>query len=84
MSLNKTSLTLETGADEILTAVVEPQNAEDKTISFSSSDESIATVTPKQGKVTGIKTGNAKIIVTTSNGLTADCDVTITEKSGGA
>ncbi|MFD1902472.1 Ig domain-containing protein [Enterococcus termitis] len=45
-----------------MTAVVEPQNAEDKTISFSSSDESIATVTPKQGKVTGIKTEMPRLL----------------------
>lgn len=84
MNLNKTILTLEVGADEILTATIDPQNAGNKTVTFNSSNETVATVTPKQGKVTGIKTGNAKIIAVTSSGLTAECSVMITEKSGGA
>ncbi|HGF8008832.1 TPA: Ig-like domain-containing protein [Enterococcus faecium] len=44
----------------------------------------IATVTPVQGKVTGVAKGTATITATTVNGKTATCEVTVTEAGGGA
>jgi uncharacterized protein YjdB len=76
--LNKTTLSLTVGASETLTATVTPENAEDKTVTFTSSDPTIATVTPKQGSVVGKAEGTTTIIGTTSNGLTVTCDVTVT------
>ncbi|EOS8041356.1 Ig domain-containing protein [Enterococcus faecium] len=70
--MNKTTLTLEVGATETLTATVSPENAADKSVQFSSSNTAIATVTPVQGKVTGVAAG------------TATCEVTVTEAGGGA
>lgn len=78
VTLNKTTLSLAVGANETLTATVTPENAEDKSVQFSSSDTSIATVTPVQGKVTAVAEGTATITVTTSNGKTATCEVTVT------
>lgn len=83
MTLNKTALTLEVGANETLSATVEPSDAADKSVQYSSSDSTIATVTPVQGKVSGVKAGSTTITVTTVNGQTATCEVTVTEPSGG-
>lgn len=82
MTLNKTTLTLEVGATETLTATVLPENAADKSVQFSSSDTAIATVTPVQGKVTGVAKGTATITATTVNGKTATCEVTVVEGGG--
>ena len=66
------------GASETLSATVLPETATDKSVKFTSSDETIATVTPIQGKVTGVKAGTATITATTANGKTAVCEVTVT------
>ncbi len=79
VSLNETSLDLLTGDRVTLTATVLPSNATDKTISWSSSDESVATV--KNGKVTALSAGQATITATTNDGgLTASCIVNVTQK----
>ena len=76
--MNKTTLSLTVGASETLTATVLPEDAEDKTVTFTSSEPTIATVTPKQGNVVGKAEGKTKITGTTANGLTVTCDVTVT------
>ncbi|WMM21020.1 Ig-like domain-containing protein [Lactococcus lactis] len=76
--MNKTTLSLMVGANETLTATVLPEDADDKTVTFTSSDPTIATVTPKQGSVVGKAAGKTKITGTTANGLTVTCDVTVT------
>ncbi|WP_438778435.1 Ig-like domain-containing protein [Enterococcus sp. DIV0170] len=81
--MNKTTLTLEVGANETLSATVVPSDASDKSVQYSSSNTAIATVTPVQGKVTAIAAGVATITAKTINGKTATCEVTITEPSGG-
>ena len=75
VSLNKTSLTLEIGESETLTATVLPSNATDKSVTWTSSAQSIATVA--NGKITAIGSGTATITATTSNGKTATCMVTV-------
>ena len=81
--MNKTIATLTVGATETLSATVSPETATDKSVKFTSSDETIATVTPIQGKVTGVKAGTATITATTVNGKTATCEVTVTAASEG-
>ncbi|WP_251868242.1 Ig-like domain-containing protein [Enterococcus malodoratus] len=76
--MNKATATLVVGATETLSATVQPSNATDKAVQFSSSNETIATVTPVQGKITGVKAGTATITATTANGKTAVCEVTVT------
>ncbi len=71
------------GATETLSATVAPADATNKSVQFTSSDETIATVTPVQGKVTAVKAGTATITATTSNGKTATCEVTVTAASEG-
>lgn len=77
VSLNKTSLTLEIGESETLTATVLPSNATDKSVTWTSSAQTVVTV--EDGKVTTIESGTATIIATTSNGKTASCSVTVNE-----
>ena len=74
VKLNKTELTLFEGKEETLTASVLPKDATEQTITWSSSDPSIATVV--SGKVTAIKAGNATISATVGS-LKAECDVTV-------
>ena len=78
VTLNKNTLTLDDGASEQLTATVLPSGAADKSVSWSSSDETVATVV--DGLVTaGNKAGNATITVTTKDGgFTHTCAVTVT------
>ena len=78
VTLNKTSLTLEAGQDETLTATVAPSNADNKDVSWSSSNPSVASV-DQTGKVSAISAGTATITVTTADGnKTATCNVTVT------
>ena len=79
VTLDKSTLSLEEGATGDLVATVAPSTASDKTVTFASSDEAIATVDNK-GKVTAVKAGNADITVTTKDGSkTAKCALTVTE-----
>ena len=78
ISLSQTSVTLTEGESIILSASVAPENAEDKSISWSSSDFSIANV-DVEGKVTAIGPGTAIIIATANDGsgVSASCEVIV-------
>ena len=54
VTLNKTSLTLNIGANETLTATVAPADATNKKVTWKSSDAAVATV-DANGKVTAVK-----------------------------
>lgn len=77
ITLNKTELTLAVAGEETLTATVLPDDATDKTVTWTSSDESVATV-DQSGNVTGVKTGTAAITAE-AGGLKTDCAVTVAE-----
>ncbi len=79
ITLNKTDLSLSRGADSQLTATIKPANATDKTYTFSSSDEKVATVT-EQGLIKAVGCGEAIITVKSNeNKKTATCKVTVFE-----
>ena len=79
VTLDKNSLSLEIGKSETLNATIAPESATDKTVTWSSSNTSIATV-DGNGKVTAIASGTATITVTTKDGgKTAICTVTVPE-----
>ena len=77
VSLDKTELALKTGDTAKLTATVTPDNATDKTVRWTSSDETIATVS-EDGTITAKKAG-AVTITAAAGSFTAKCTVTITE-----
>lgn len=79
IELSNSSLNLTEGDTATLTAIVGPEDATDKTVTWTSSDESVATVS-SEGVVTAVKAGSATITATTSNGLTASCIVTVEQK----
>lgn len=79
VEMELSTLQLTEGENATLKAVITPDNATDKTLTWSSSDETVATV-DASGKVTALKPGSATITATTSNGLTASCQLTIEAK----
>ena len=81
VSLNKTELELSVGETSTLMATIFPENAANKGVSWSSSDETIATVSTT-GVVSGVSVGSATITVTTSDGgKTATCQVTVEKEA---
>ena len=77
VSLNKTSITIEKGKTQALSATIAPSNAENKRVAWSSSNTSVATV-DKNGIVTAKANGTATITVKTyDGGKTAACAVTV-------
>ena len=80
VGLNKTELALEVGKTGTLEAKVEPSDATNKNVTWSSSNEEVATVA--NGTVTAVSAGEATITVTTEDGAkTATCKVTVTPKT---
>lgn len=78
VTLDKLAVSVVKGGNVTLTANVLPTNASDKTVTWSSDKNNIATV-DANGKVTAVAVGTAKITVTTTDGSkTAVCDVTVT------
>ena len=78
VTLDKTEAALNIGETVTLAATVAPDDATDKTVTWTSSDETVATVT--DGVVTALAAGTATITVTTTDGAkTATCTVTVAE-----
>ncbi len=74
--LDKKDLTLTVGKSEVLTAMVSPSNATNRTVRWSSSDETVASAV--NGRVMAFKPGSTTVTVTTEDGgLTASCQVTV-------
>ena len=82
VSLDSASASVKEGKTVTLVATVYPTNATNKSVNWSSSSTSVATVN-SSGVVTGVAAGNATITVTTVDGnKTAQCVVTVTASSG--
>lgn len=78
VTLNKTSLALTAGDTGTLTATVKPDNALNKTVSWTTTSSSVATVSG--GKVTAKSVGNA-VIRATADGVSADCAVSVAKRT---
>ncbi len=75
ISLDKKLLVLDKGKSGKLIATVKPAGVIDKTVTWSSSDNKVATV-DENGNVTAVNHGTAKITAT-KNGKTAACEVRV-------
>ena len=80
IELNKTSASLLIGGTvELSVSNVSPSDAVDKTVTWSSSNTSVATVNSSTGEVTAVASGSATITATANDGggTTATCSVTV-------
>ncbi len=78
IALSEETLEIKRGeVSEELTVIVTPEDATDKSVTWSSEDETIATV--EDGVVTGVGAGTVNIVATTENGRSAVCAVTVTD-----
>ena len=76
ITVSPTAITLGKGATETITATVEPADAANKSVSWSTSDASVATV--ENGVVTGVNGGECDVTATTADGgFKAVCHVTV-------
>ncbi len=75
VTLNKSTASLNKGASFVLVATVMPYNATDKTVTWTSSDPSVASVN-ESGKVSALKGGKA-VISAKADKITATCEVTV-------
>ncbi len=79
VSIDKKEATISVGGKVTLIASITPYNATNKNITWTSSDNSIATV--KSGVVTGVKAGTVDITAKTSNGKTATTRVIVSKEA---
>lgn len=81
ITLNKSSVSMKPGETDTLTPSLLPENAADKAVIWSSSNDAVASV-DDAGTVTAAAEGTAVITVTTADGgYTASCKVTVTRPS---
>lgn len=81
VTVSPTSASIKVGFTQQLTATVSPSNATDQSVSWTSSNNAVATVN-STGLVTAVAVGSATITVTTTDGSkTAACAVTVTPPS---
>lgn len=74
VSLNTTSKSMIVNTTDKLVATIEPSNASDKTVTWSSDNTNVITV-DKNGNIKAIGLGEANITVKTANGKTASAKV---------
>lgn len=80
ITLNQNTASVQVGETVKLTATVEPNNATNKTVLWTSDDETVATVV--DGVVTGVSDGTASIgAMTADGGFSAVCNVTVAAAS---
>ncbi len=77
ITVSKSELELKIGDSETITATINPADAEDKRLTWSSSNKSVATVDKNSGKITAKATGKATIAVTSTNGKKATVAVKV-------
>lgn len=79
ITVNPTTQTIETGKTATVVATVNPNNATDKNVVWSSDDTSIAAVS--NGKITAKKSGKTTITVTSSsdNSIVTKVAITVTD-----
>lgn len=76
VTFDNTELTINVGESKTITATVNPDDATDNTLNWTTSDSSVATV-DENGKVTAVSTGVATITATAVSGESATCTITV-------
>lgn len=79
LDISKSSMTMKPGATNTLSVTVSPEDANISGMTWTSSDESVATV-DQEGNVTAVADGTATITATIGE-TTASCDVTVSSKA---
>lgn len=82
ITLSPSSKVIKLGDKFTISALVEPEDAFDKTLTYVSSDDKIASVS-ENGDVEGVGLGRADITVSTSNGVSAVCKILVSEDGTG-
>ena len=78
ISLSHTGISLTAGQTFSLSATISPSNATNKSVTWTSSNSAVATVS--RGAVKAQKAGTATVYAVSSNGKKASCTVTVAEK----
>lgn len=79
ITLDKQNLYIKPGESVTITTTVLPENAYDKSLTWTSSNSSVATV--NNGTVKAVADGTATITVSSNNGVTATCSVNVSSSS---
>ena len=80
VSVTPAQATIRVGNTTTIKAIVTPDDATEKAVTWTSSDDTVATV-DSNGVVTGVKVGTATITATTMDGsFTATCEVNVERK----
>jgi len=81
VSLSSNDLTVFKDSSSVLVATVLPENATDKTVTWTSDDTAVASV-DQSGRVTGVAAGSTKVkAVTVDGGFSAECQVYVTTEN---
>lgn len=84
VQLDRSSVAIRERGAAALTATVTPGNATNKSVTWSSADDTVAKVDEKTGVITAVRAGQTTVTVTTADGgFTATCSVSVTSPSGG-
>lgn len=75
ITLNKKDVSVKVGETVSLSYTINPSDTKDKTVTWTTSNESIAQV--NGGTITGVNEGECTITVSTKNGKTDNCTITV-------
>ncbi len=71
-------LTLDTGESYVLNVTVLPENADNKSVRWTSNDDNVVTVDPATGEVTAVAEGNAMVLAVAEDGnMSASCMIAV-------
>lgn len=76
INLSESAMTLEKGDTDVVAASVVPDDAENRKISWTSTDNRICKVS-QTGAVTGVSVGSASVVALSESGKMAQCNVTV-------
>ena len=80
INFTQENISIKKGSKQKLVLVIKPSSLSTSKLTWTSSDESIATV-DSNGVVTGIKNGKVTITVTSSNGISSTCVVNVVDEA---